>query len=200
MEMLYNIEQGTPEWLELRKGRMTASHAQEIAANGKGLETLCRRLAAQIYTDSLAPTYKNDNMICGSEEEHFARSAYEFETGQKVEQVGFVIYSDFVGSSPDGLVGTDGGVEYKRKTFEKHNDLLLNADKFETKYVWQCHMNMLILNRQWWDLVSYNPLFRNKSIYKERIYRESECDAKLLAGFQRGEQLIKEYINQLLNG
>ena len=104
-QIIKNIEQGTPEWHELRRSRMTASHAQEIGSAGKGLDTLCRKIAAQIFTGEIAPAYKNENMLTGNEEEHFARSAYEFERDVEVEQITFGIFSDYVGASPDGLVG-----------------------------------------------------------------------------------------------
>lgn len=197
LQIIRDIEQGTPEWHNLRMSRMTASHAQEIANCGKGLNTLCRKIAAQIFTNTIATTYKNQNMLIGNEEEHFAREAYELMTGCDVEQVTFGIYSDYVGASPDGLVGSDGGIEIKRKTFEKHCDLLCGADQFESQYIWQCRMNMLVFDRQWWDLISYNPLFKEKSLFGIRIYREEQYDEKLLKGFEKGEELIKEYLSIL---
>lgn len=197
LRIIRDIEQGTPEWHQYRIGRMTASHAQEIANCDKGLETLCSRLAGQIYTGTIASTFKNDDMIVGNEEEHFAREAYELYTGNDVEQVAFGIYSDFVGASPDGLIGDDGGLEIKRKTFDKHLALLLGREKFESKYIWQCRMNMLIFDRQWWDLISYNPLFKNKSIHIVRLHRETKYDELFLKGFEKGEKLIKEYLSIL---
>lgn len=199
LQIIRDIEQGSPEWHDLRKGRMTASHAQEIANAGKGLDTLCLKIAAQIYTDTIAPSYKNENMRIGNEEEDFARKAYELTTGCDVEQVTFGIYSDYVGASPDGLIGEDGGLEIKRKTFEKHCNLLCGIEKFESKYLWQCRMNMLVFDRQWWDLVSYNPLFKEKSLYKIRLVRDAKYDEILLKGFERGESLIKEYLSMLKN-
>ena len=37
---IYEVNQGSPEWFELRKGKVTASHAQAIGNNGRGLDTL----------------------------------------------------------------------------------------------------------------------------------------------------------------
>ncbi len=196
-QIIKDIEQGTPEWHELRRGRMTASHAQEIGNAGKGLDTLCRKIAAQIFTGEIAPQFKNEAMLIGNEEEQYARFAYELERGVDVEQIAFGIFNEYVGASPDGLVGTDGGVEFKRKAFEKHADLLLGAEDFETKYVWQCHMNMLVFDRKWWDLCSYNPLFKERSLHIVRIERDPAKDAALLAGFEKGEALIKEFLSTL---
>ena len=40
----YDIIQGTPEWHELRKGKLTASHGTAIGNYGKALETYCREI------------------------------------------------------------------------------------------------------------------------------------------------------------
>lgn len=193
---LHNVKQGSDEWHSLRLGRMTASNAHTISVAGKGLETYCRMLAAEIYTGQREDEYKSPDMIRGNEEEDYARSCYEFQTGNQVIEVGFAEYSEYVGASPDGLVGLDGGIEIKRKTLKTHNDLLLGAVEFEEKYIWQCHMCMLIFDREWWDLMSYNPLFKERSLFIKRIHRSAECDTKLLSGFMKGEALINEFLKK----
>lgn len=195
--IIHDVEQGSPEWAQLRLGKMTASNALCIATGGKGLESYCRLLAAEIFTGCGAESYTNANMITGIEQEPFARMAYEMQTGHEVEQVGFIEYSEYVGASPDGLVGVNGGLEIKRKTFTKHNDLLLGADTFEEKYIWQCHMNMLVSGRLWWDLISYNPHFKGKSIYQQTFQTDPIRNEQLLAGFDKGEQLIKKNLELL---
>lgn len=192
--------QGTEEWHKVRLGKMTASHAQAIAAGDKGLETYCRQLAAEIFTGTRPESYKNEDMQRGNDDEQFARDSYSLVTGREVEQVGFMVFDKFehVGASPDGLIGGDGGLEIKRKTNLKHNDLLLGAEKFESKYIWQCKMNMLIRGAEWWDLVSFNPNFKGKSLFIQTITRSAEDDEKLLRGFEKGEQLIKHYL-EILN-
>lgn len=196
---IYNCIQGSDEWHSLRLGMLTASHAQAIATQGKGLETYCRQLAAERFSGIKPDSYKSDAMIAGIEDEPIIRSAYTLETGNEVSEIGFVKFNDYAGCSPDGVVGNKGGVEFKRKTFNKHNDLLLGHEDFESSYIWQCHMNMIILDREWWSLCSYNPLFKNKSLFIKIIERSKEADDKLLAGFDIGEKLIKKYLDMLLN-
>lgn len=196
--IIHDCTQGSDEWHKLRLGKLTASHAQAIATGGKGLETLCRKLACEIYTGSSEETYSNQNMITGVEEESFARMAFELETGLNVEQVGFIEYSELVGCSPDGLIGTDLGIEIKRKTFSKHAELLLGGS-FEPQYIWQVYMNMLITERDSWYLVSYNPKFKSKSLFVEQFSPDEERYEKLLNGFEKGEKLIKDYLETLNN-
>lgn len=199
MKIYNDIMQGSEAWHLLRLGKMTASNAQAIATKGKGLDTYCRKIAAEIYTGITPETYTNANMATGVEEEQYARMAYEMETGQIVTEVGFIEYSEYVGSSPDGLINHDGGVEIKRKTFACHNDLILGATDFESSYIWQCHMNMVVSGRDWWDLVSYNPNFKNKSLFIKSLVKCPIKTEQLLEGFDLGIERIKYYLSILNN-
>lgn len=196
--IIYDVIQGTEEWLALRRGKMTASHAQAIAAAGKGLDTYTSEIAAELYTGKGKKIYKNAAMQNGNDTEHLVRIAYEMYTGESVYEIGFAQYNEYVGCSPDGLVGGDGGVEIKSRDSDEdsysltHLKLLLGEEDFESCYVWQCHMNMLVLNRQWWDLISYDPSFKDKSLFIRRIYRDESKDSKLLNGFEVGEKMITE--------
>ena len=64
---IYNVEQGTPEWLELRKGKMTASHACEIGNCGKGLDTYILTLMSEYYSSGEREYYTNSDMERGNE-------------------------------------------------------------------------------------------------------------------------------------
>lgn len=197
---IYNCIQGSDEWHSLRLGKLTASHAQAIATQGKGLETLCRKLAYERFTGMREDGYKNEAMQLGNDEETFARSAYELETGYTIEQVGFVEWNDFVGFSPDGLIPEQfRGIEFKRQNIERHGDLLLGVTFFESGYVWQSKMGILIMSYDSWMLCSYNPAFKHKSLFVQEILLDAESEDKLLGGFEKGEALIKANLEQLLN-
>lgn len=196
--IIYECKQGSPEWHQLRLGKMTASHALAIATAGKGLDTYCKLLAAERFTGIFPESYSNQNMQIGVEEEQFARMAYELEYGCTVKEVGFIEYNDYCGSSPDGLVNNDSGLEIKRKTFKCHNDILL-GEPFESQYLWQCHMNMFISDRQWWHLCSFNPQFKNRSLFVHYVERDKLKDEQLLNGIDKGIKLINNYYEMLNN-
>jgi putative phage-type endonuclease len=191
---IHNIEQGTPEWHEIRKGKMTASHAQEIGNNGKGLDTYITKLMAKYFSNGEEEGYTNENMQRGIELEDQARSIYELETGNIVDQVGFVELDNFVGCSPDGLIGEDGGLEIKCKGDLNHFKNILDENAIESKYIWQIQMNLLVTGRKWWDYVSYNPNFK-KSLVIVRIKPDEEMHEKLLDGFEKGVGKITEIIS-----
>ena len=94
------IEQGSPEWFELRRGLATGSHFAEVMAEGKGkTEAVTRRnyrmkLALEIVTGKvLSNVYgfsSNKHTERGKELEPIARMLYESATGEIVQEVDFV--------------------------------------------------------------------------------------------------------------
>lgn len=195
---VYNFEQKSEEWFAVRKGKMTASHSQAIGNNGKGLETYILEMMAEFYSSGgEKEIYTNSDMERGIELEEQARSIYELETGNKVEQVGFCEHNEFAGCSPDGLIGEDGGIEIKCQKDNTHFRMILNGEKeIDSKYVWQIQMNLLITDRKWWDYVSYNPNYQ-KSLIIFRIYADDEMQNKILAGIEKGAEKIKEIQNKI---
>lgn len=118
---ILDIAQGTPEWLAARAGRVTASRIPDVMAKIKTGEAATRRdYRAQIIAEILTgqpqgDTFTNEAMRWGTEQEPFARAAYEMASGFMVDQVGFVLHPtiDRAGASPDGIVDMDGLVEIK---------------------------------------------------------------------------------------
>ena len=49
---IHKMAQGTQEWLDIRKGKMTASHANTIAVAGKGLETYVYEIVAGMLSSA----------------------------------------------------------------------------------------------------------------------------------------------------
>jgi len=194
--IIHDIEQGTDEWHAIREGKLTASHGQEISANGKGLETYIYKMLSEKYSSAERENYTNEHMERGNELEPIARSMYEMQESVSVDEVGFVELDEYTGASPDGFVGEDGGIEIKCHADTKHFRLVLNGEKeIESKYKWQCQMNMLITGRKWWDYVAYNPNFE-QSLVIFRIEADEEKHEKLKKGLETGRKLIKEINKQ----
>lgn len=193
MQIYKDINQLSDEWFAIRKGKMTASNAQAIGANGKGLETYIYTLMAEKYSNN-KEYYTNKDMERGIELEEQARMTYEIEY-EKVEEVGFIELNEFVGASPDGLVGEDGGLEIKCVNDVNFFKLLINGEKeLDTKHIWQCQMCLYITKRKWWDLSIYNPNF-DKNLLVFRIEPDEAKFLKLQAGIMAGENKIKELLN-----
>jgi len=188
MQIKNNV-QGSDEWLEDRKGKMTASNAQAIGANGKGLETYIYTMLAEKYSSGEEEKYTNEDMERGNELEAMARKLYELEKDVEIKEVGFVELDEFSGASPDGLIGAEGLVEIKSPN-DKNHFYNISTGKVDTKYQWQMQMQMLVCERKWCDFVSFNPNFE-KELLVIRVMRDEKKIEKLKEGMETGKQLIK---------
>ena len=187
---IHNFEQRTEDWYNIRKGKMTASNADTIIANGKGLETYIYNLMAEYYSSAEKENYINADMQRGIDLEPEARLEFEFYTDLDVQEVGFIEYNEFIGVSPDGLVGDDGLIEIKCPNDSIYFKLLL-SNNIKPEYIAQMQMQMYVTDRQYCYFVSYNPNFE-KSLYIKKINRDEEMIDKLKKGLERGTELIKE--------
>lgn len=185
---IHNLQQGTPAWFAVRAGKLTASNASTIQANGKGLETYVLETVASKYSSGTEEGYTNAHMERGNEMEEVARSMYEFEKNAKVEEIGFVELNQWIGCSPDGFVGEDGGVEIKCHANKEHFRLLTGGE-ISKNYWWQIQMTLYCTKRAWWDYVAYNPNYREELVIR-RIEPDKDAFKKLEAGFEKGIDLI----------
>jgi len=198
MITIHNVDQVSEEWFKLRENKLTASHATAIGANGKGLETYCKNIVTEIVKLTPSEQYTNSDIERGNELEILGLTSYEFETGLEVETVGFITNDKYknVGCSPDGLVGSDGGIEIKARNDEKHFSLIQGETK-EIPFN-QIQMCLLITERKWWDFVSINTNF-DKSIFILRIYPDEKYFEKLKKGFDKGNEMIKKFHEKYIN-
>lgn len=189
-EIIYHVDQRSPEWFALREKRLTASHAQAIATNGKGLVTYVNKKMAAYYSTNEKDFYVNADIQRGIDLEPEAAAVYAWEYNVATQIIGFVIRDDYSGASPDLFESKDGVVEIKCLNNENHFNLLMGG-KFETKYVWQGQALMLICEKRFCKLVSYNPNF-DKSLVVKTIEPDQKKFDKLLDGFESGKAMIKE--------
>jgi len=192
---IVNVEQLSPEWWKLKEKRMTASHAQAIGANGKGLETYINKLMQEYYSNADPEHFSNHHTERGTELEDSAGFVYQMETGMEVSKIGFVIYNDYVGASPDLFVGDDGMAEIKCLADKGYFDLLMGA-KPDTKYIWQANMQLLVCEKKWNDLVFYNQNF-DEPLIIIRVEPDHAKFEKLEAGFESGIVMIQEIENKM---
>lgn len=193
MKIHKDIEQQSQEWFDLRKGKMTASNAQAIWNNWKGLETYIIEMMAESFSSAPKEIYSNEHTARGNELEPLARWIYELENMVTVDQVSFIEYNEFIGCSPDGLVWEEWGLEIKCQNDVKHFKMIIDGieKNLDSGYVWQVQMNLWVTKRQWWDLAFYNPNFK-QSLLVTRIFPDPKKFAELEAGFQTGIARIKE--------
>jgi len=180
-------EQGTPEWLAERAGIATASSFADVMATVKSGEAASRRnyrarLVVERLTGKPVPTFQSAAMRQGTEREPDARMAYMMKTGAVVDQVGLCRHDTLeAGASPDGLIGTDGGLEIKCPELATHLEYI----KLKTEppeYAWQIQGGMWITGRKWWDFASFNPDFpEHLQLVIRRVCRDEAAITRLAA-------------------
>ena len=157
------IVQGSEAWKQLRAGKVTASRVKDIVATTKtGYSTSRDKYMTQLLlerlTNTVAESYTNDAMSWGTEQEPFARAAYESAKNVMVDQVAFVNHPTIeqAGASPDGIVG-EGLVELKCPMSHTHLESILGGidDQYKVQVQWQ----MACTGAKWTDLCSFDPRF-----------------------------------------
>lgn len=196
-----DVEQGSEEWKKLRACRFTASNASTIAASGAGLETLCREMLVSKLSSGKNVNFSSEDTERGNELEPLAIGIYEMRTCSKVERVGFIEKDEYVGCSPDGLIGKVGLIEVKSKKDSNYLKTIL-TNKADAEHVAQAQHQMMVTQRQWCDIAYYNPNFEY-SLHIIRVYADEKYFEKLMLGIERGKRLLREYedyYRTLLNG
>jgi len=179
--------QGTAEWLLERLGHASASRFADILAVSvkgvplKGREDYLMQLVTERLYGRATESASSQAMQWGKESEPLARAAYEVETGCIVTESDFVKHPTipFVGCSPDGLIGGEGGYESKCPA----NSAIHMAtwrDGMPKAHIAQVQGCMWVTGRKWWDFISYDPratpAFR---LYIKRIQRDDDYIEKL---------------------
>lgn len=152
------FEQGTKEWLEARKGKISASLGgafegmNPYSTAEDVLRTMVRDLAGVDSEFKGGPAVDHGNRM-----EPHARKWLEKHQGYTVDETGFVVHPDypFLGASPDGLVGIDGGIEIKCP-FPKFTKAPYSVlDKGKEHYLWQCNLVMEVCDLEWIDFLCF---------------------------------------------
>lgn len=181
------MSQRTEQWHGDRCGSATGSRFKDIPPGKSGKYLKAREdYMFDIIAERLTgePIIKNigANGQWGEDIEYYARIAYEAKTGLIVKEVDFIPHPsiEFVGVSPDGYVGDDGGVEIKSRVSTSDHLKTIVTKIVPEEHIPQIQGNMWVTGRQWWDFVSYNPHFpENMRLYIHRVERDEEYIKKL---------------------
>jgi len=164
-------EQGTAEWLTMRRGCLTASKCSVVIgikgepSKSATRDTYMYELAAERITGSATDTFVNAAMQRGTELEPMARQWYVDHYGP-VREVGFVFRDPVtrdIGASPDGLC-ENGGLEIKcllPSTHARHlHKMALAKDPaavVDLGHRMQCQFSMFVTGLKQWDYCLYSP-------------------------------------------
>ena len=192
------MEQRTEEWFAARLGKVTASRVADVLAKIKTGESASRKnykmeLVVQRLTGKQGESFTNAAMEWGTEQEPFARMAYEAHTGTFVKEEGFVDHPTIegFGCSPDGIVG-EGLIEIKCPNTANHVETVLE-NKVPSKYIPQMQCQMACTGAKWCDFVSFDPRVpEDLQLFVVRVERDQEyIDAM--------EVEVKQFLSEVLD-
>lgn len=183
--LLYECQQGSPEWLQCRAGVITASQfviaRAKLQKKGKygnvgdpteaALDLAFQKAIERICRVPLDENFQTWQMKRGQQLEPLARQAHEdvlarkAKEGAKLEDMlcetaGFMTTEDGVfGCSVDSLIGQHGGAEYKcLVSAAKLRRVILFNDISD--YLDQVQGCMWITGREWWHFGLYCPALK----------------------------------------
>ena len=192
------MEQRTEEWFAARLGKVTASRVADVLAKIKSGESASRKnykmeLVVQRLTDKVGESFTNAAMEWGTEQEPFARMAYEAHTGTFVKEEGFVDHPiiEGFGCSPDGIVG-EGLIEIKCPNTANHIETVLE-NKAPSKYIPQMQCQMACTGAKWCDFVSFDPRVpEDLQLLVVRVERDQEYIDLM-------EVEVKQFLSEVLD-
>ena len=190
------VEQGSDAWLRIRLGKCTASRVADVLAKTKTGVSASRgnyliQLALERVTGVIEPSFMNDAMQWGKDNEQTAKTAFEVAHNVFVDQVAFVDHptiKDF-GCSPDGVIG-DSLLELKCP-YQSAVHWSYFKDGCPSKYYTQIQAQMSCTGAKSVWFVSFDPRMPTRSqLYIEEVLREEEFIKKL-------EDEVKQFLNEV---
>jgi len=163
----HNIDQNTDLWLELRKGKVTASNAYILLTKGKNAA-----ISANNGGGGENFWSKRGHILEGE-----AIEIYESVTGKKVEIIGFITNDKYpdCGYSPDGYK-----LESKSFKSEKH---LACINELPIEVYCQVQFGMMIAEWDDIDVILYNPDIEDSKLCFKVI--NVKRDEKLIKRFEK---------------
>jgi hypothetical protein len=119
----------------------------------------------------------------GTHNEPIALADYELKYNTKIELTGFHTFEDWLGASPDGLIGDDGLIEIKCPySLRDKTPVEFKSIDYQTHYWLQIQIQLLVTGREWchfyqWsahgemhETVWFNPLAIDKYLPELRAF------------------------------
>lgn len=156
-----NIEQRSEQWFNARRGKLTGSNiGAALGVNPfKTPDDLIRQMVRE-YHGADSEFSGNIATEHGTAHEQLAQFDYEMTTGNTVKECGFFVHPEFewLGASPDGLVGEHGLIEIKCP-FGLRNEPIPKFKPLadQPHYYAQIQMEMACTGRQWCDFYQWTP-------------------------------------------
>lgn len=169
------VAQRTDEWLQARIGKIGASNA--AACLGLDPYKSARKAWREIM--GIGVTLVNRHMQWGVTFEPAAKLDYESATGNMIEETGLWQHPElpWLCASPDGLIGSDGGLECKCP--------MRRPERLVLHHRIQILISLYVTGRSWWDYWSWPAPPQEPFLCRVYASRGTEGLVRRLEAFYR---------------
>lgn len=187
----------TPDELAARPkkgvGSKTTLVPDPSKMSDKGITYIRKKVWETLAAQPLPEAYAYP-LVWGKENEPLAVEYFENKYGLETYSVGFQVFSDHAGGSPDRLIGTEEGLEIKCPSSDEQIDYLMMTDHWDLKrnypeHYWQCVSLMLFTNRKRWRFCTFDSRMKDDKhklthilIEWHKIEEDIDAITKALAG------------------
>lgn len=179
---IHNVIQGSPEWLALRRKKVTGTRFKDLFG-ADDLKLIDKLIAEEVSEEVEEQGYISEEMLRGEEYEPLARAAYEKVNDCKVEVHGFISSAKYpwLGYSPDGLIANANkiyteGIEIKCPSTHTHvRYIRMNQIPNEHKY----QVRLIFIVCPTVDkvtFISYDPRFYKRPMFTYTVTRAEMAD------------------------
>lgn len=192
---IHDCKQGSPEWQWLRAGVVTASEADNLVTplwkvkEGEGVKTYLATKLAEWWCGPLLGFYgfaAEQGQILQQE----AIDSFEFETGQKISEVGFISSDDgLCGCSPDGLIRDGFGIEIKCLQPTHHVQCLLRGG-LPKEFAAQVQFSMFVTGFARWKFFGYHRRLPTISL---DVWRDPDAQEAI-------KEAVEEFLDRFKEG
>jgi len=146
---LYDTQQGSEDWLEMRKGRITMSNIGKVVGHCPFNKYSPQELS-QVFRGELKPVFSaqaKERMHKGNVYEPIVRNALSKKLGTDIKETGFAVWKADTrfGASLDGVIDDDTGIEIKCPA-RVYRPLVENKDIHNIDCIWKSHYDQIIGN------------------------------------------------------
>ncbi len=206
--MTEQIEQRTPEWFAVRKGRITGSVVGAILGLSPFMKSAdVMRKMVRDYHDAESEFTGNAATEYGTFHEKIAKMDFEMEHDKEVQEVGFYTFQDWLGASPDGLIGDDGLIEIKCPYGQRDkNPPVFKNIKQQMHYYAQIQVQLFVTQRtvcafyQWsphgstLEHIPLNPKWLEKNLPMLKLFYEAFLEER---EFPRAQKYLDDNHQQV---
>ena len=154
---LYDVNQGSPDWLNMRKGRITMSNLGKVVGHAPYCQNTPEELAQIIKghkREIFSPEAKA-RMQKGNDYEPIVRDYLAKKINKPIQETGFAVWKADTrfGASLDGIIDNDTGIEIKcpAKMYRPIKEFMEKEKRGETKrsdikHIWPSQYDQIIGN------------------------------------------------------